>query len=59
MDDEKVTIKWGALEDTQEELTQLEASKKLYELYQQFQEAGFSKAEALTIITSIIMGNKK
>jgi len=57
-DDEKITIKWGALEDTQEELTQFEAIKKLYETYQQFLEAGFSKAEALTIITGIIRGGK-
>jgi len=59
MDDEKITIKWGALEDAQEELTQLEAIKKLHEIYQQFQEAGFNKVEALTIITGVLTGGKK
>lgn len=59
MDDEKITIKWGALENTQEELTQLEAIKKLFELYQQFLEVGFTKAEALTILGNVLSGGKK
>lgn len=58
MIEEKIEIKWNPFQQD-DKLPLSDGIKKLYELYELMQKSGFTKVEALTLLSAMMAGVMK